>query len=100
MIINFYLIQQSGPMTKNQKKRLKKKLKKHQELLLKEESIVSDLDVVGATNNHTHEGVDQEGEGDKDDEEEKMENSENSFETDFPLVKIADLGNACWIVSL
>lgn len=109
-------------MTKNQKKRLKKKLKKHQELLSNEESTISDMDII-VTDNHTPSS--NEGETDKRGEEEDDENEMiieqgkskddneesddtqlnmdtptiNGLESGIPLnVKIADLGNACWIV--
>lgn len=104
-----------GPMTKNQKKRLKKKLKKHQELMVKEESMISDVDAVTtetdsvsmAIDNHLilPESVEEEEIMETEETDQSTTNGSSasssctdSFDLLGPVsVKIADLGNACWI---
>jgi serine/threonine protein kinase len=101
----------SLPMTRNQKKRLKMKLKKTQELIEQDKSsmdianptmtatttttednittnvIITDVGDVSSSQDHM------ESNGDNN----NIQNENDSNEFDLPItVKIADLGNACW----
>jgi hypothetical protein len=105
------LLKGSLPMTRNQKKRLKMKLKKTQELIEQDKSsmdianptmtatttttednittnvIITDVGDVSSSQDHM------ESNGDNN----NIQNENDSNEFDLPItVKIADLGNACW----